>query len=303
MITRNADAFFSYAKTLDTQFSPAVANAVFLVSPIGFALAEQSACDNRYMKMEQAVDQQQAIMEHQHLQSKLRVHCPVICFPGDSLMPDSVFPNNVFATAKGKLIIGHMRHPIRQQEALRTDIRRFLTTVAGYQEIDLSTQAGVCELTGSLIIDRARGIGFCGLSERCDEQGARAMHEAFGLRATFIFDLSKTEYHTNVVLSVLASRAIVIAPSGFKDEAVANAIAAFYSPNVVELSDSQKSDYAGNCIALSNQMICMSQRAKESLTVEQINQFQQMDFMLDGIAMPMLEKAGGSLRCCVAELY
>jgi len=47
----------------------------------------------------------------------------------------------------------------------------------------------------------------------------------------------------------------------------------------------------------------MSQRAKESLTVEQINKFQQMDFRVEGIAMPMLEKAGGSLRCCVAELY
>jgi hypothetical protein len=303
MITRNADEFFAYAETLDQQFSPALAKAILMVSPIGFSLAEQSARDNRYMQMQQATDAQQAIMEHQHLQSKLRIHCPVICFPGDPAMPDAVFPNNVFATAVGKMIIGHMRHPVRQQEASRTDIRQFMKDCMGREEIDLSCQSGICELTGSLIIDRARGIGFCGLSERCDEIGARAMHQAFGLRATYLFDLSETEYHTNVVLSVLASRAIVLAAGGFKDATAANAIAAFYSPNVVHLSDAQKHDFAGNCIALSNDIVCMSQRAKESLNTEQIKQFTQMGFSVEGVPIPMLELAGGSLRCCVAELY
>lgn len=303
MITRHTDEFFAYAKTLDLDFGPATAKAVFVVSPIGFALAEQSARDNRYMQMGQVANAQQAIMEHQQLQTELRQHCPVICFPGDPSMPDSVFPNNVFATAKGKMIIGHMRHPVRQQEANRKDIRRFMTEVMQREEIDLSAQLGICELTGSLIIDRARGIGFCGLSERCDEAGAIAMHHAFGLRATYLFDLSETEYHTNVVLSVLASRAVVIAASGFKDINVVNAIAEFYSPNVVQLSDSQKSDYAGNCIALNNHVVCMSQRAKHCLNSAQLDQFKQMGFQVDGVNMPMLELAGGSLRCCVAEVY
>ncbi|HWS39939.1 MAG TPA: arginine deiminase-related protein [Arenimonas sp.] len=303
MITRDASEFFRYAKSLDMQFSPVVAKAVFVISPVGFALAEQSAQDNHYMQMQQTVDAQQAICEHQHLQEKLREHCSVICFPGDPAMPDSVFPNNVFATAAGKLIIGHMRHAVRQQEANRTDIRRFMTEVIGLNEIDLSHQPGICELTGSLIIDRARGLGFCGLSERCDEAGALAMHQAFGLRATLMFDLNPTEYHTNVVLSVLASRAVVIAASGFREPEMAEAIAAFYSPNVVQLTDKQKGDYAGNCIALTNRAVFMSQRAKQSLNAGQLNQFQQMGFAVEDVAMPMLELAGGSLRCCVAELY
>ena len=41
-----------------------------------------------------------------------------------------------------------------------------------------------------MVVDRARGIGFCGLSERCDEAGAARMHDAFGLRATLLFDLA-----------------------------------------------------------------------------------------------------------------
>jgi hypothetical protein len=303
MITRNAHDFFAFVETLDQQFSRAVADAVFVVSPVGFALAEQSARDNHYMQMQQNIDQQQAIMEHQQLQTILRQHCPVICFPGDASTPDAVFPNNVFASVPGKIIIGHMRHPIRQQEAERSDIRRFFAQQMGRTEIDLSLQSGICELTGSLIIDRARGIGYCGLSERCDEAGARAMHQAFGLRATFLFELADTEYHTNVVLSVLASRGIVIAPNGFKESSVAEAIMAFYSPNVIELNDAQKCDFAGNCIALAANVVAMSSRAKQSLSAAQLGQFERMGFTIEAVPMPMLEMAGGSLRCCVAELY
>ena len=105
-----------------------------------------------------------------------------------------------------------------------------------YAEIDLSTQPHPCELTGALVIDRARGLGFCGLSERCDEEGARLMHEALGLRATLLFDLAQGEYHTNVVLAVLAGRAVLVCPQGFADPAVVAAIAALYAPHAVILS-------------------------------------------------------------------
>lgn len=78
-------------------------------------------------------------------------HVPVVSFPGDAATPDAVFPNNVFATA-----------------------------ALGYRMVDLSQQPGIAELTGSLVIDRARNLGYCGLSERCDGEGAAAMHAAFG---------------------------------------------------------------------------------------------------------------------------
>ena len=35
------------------------------------------------------------------------------------------------------------------------DIRHFFTDAMAYREIELSMQPGICELTGSLIIDRA----------------------------------------------------------------------------------------------------------------------------------------------------
>lgn len=303
MLTRDPDAFFAYAGTLPCDAGPSCAKSVFLISPDGFRLSEQSATDNRYMRLEQPTDALVAMSEHHALQLEISKVCPVICFPGAQSTPDAVFPNNVFATTPGRLIIGHMRHPVRQQETQRPDIRGFFTETLGYRETDLSLQSGICELTGSLIIDRARGIGYCGLSERCDESGALAMCAAFDLKACFVFDLAAGEYHTNVVLSVLASRAVAVAPSGFRNAAVAEAIAGFYGGRAIRLSETQKADYAGNCIALREDAVFLSQRALDSLDRAQHAQFTDYGFELKPVALPMLERAGGSLRCCVGEIF
>jgi hypothetical protein len=302
MITRDLQAFFAFAASCAPD-APACAKAVFVVSPEGFHLAEQSATDNRYMQMSASVDAESAQAEHRALQAALR-HClPVICFPGDAGTPDAVFPNNVFALTPEHLILGHMRHPVRQREAARDDIRGFFTETLGRALIDLSGQPGICELTGSLIIDRGRGLGYCGLSERCDEIGARAMHAAFGLRATLMFDLAEGEYHTNVVLSILAGRAAVIAPCGFRDSRVPEAIAEFYGGTAIPLSPVQKADFAGNCIALSGQDVFLSARAAASLDSQQLAMLDASGFRLHTVPMPTLELAGGSLRCCVGEIY
>ena len=186
MITRDLDAFLAFARTATTDFGPATARAAFLIAPDGFALAEQSAQDNAYMADAAAFDAQRASMQHRELQRAISAVLPVVCFAGDPATPDAVFPNNVFGTAAGRVVIGRMRHEVRQREAARVDIRDFFRDVLGRAEIDLSTQSHPCELTGALVIDRARGLGYCGLSERCDEAGTRLMHEAFALRATLL---------------------------------------------------------------------------------------------------------------------
>src|SRR3546814_1338641 len=190
MLTRDTAAFLDHARSLDTDFGPATARAAFMVAPDGFRLAEQSAADNRYMADASGFDAARASAQHRDLQRAFADVIPTICFAGDPETPDALFPNNVFATAAGRYVVGRMRHPVRQREATRDDIRGFFGGVLDYAEIDLSTQSHPCELTGALVIDRARGLGFAGLSERCDEEGARLMHEALDLRATLLFDLA-----------------------------------------------------------------------------------------------------------------
>lgn len=302
MITRDTVAFAALARTVAADFSPACAKAAFLVAPEGFALAEQSASDNAYMDMAVAVDPARALAQHRGLQRELATAVPTVAFPGDPAAPDGLFPNNVFATAPGRLILGHMRHPVRQREAERADIRGFFAAM-GYAEADLRTQPGICELTGALIIDRARGLGYAGLSERCDQAGAAAMHAAFGLRATLVFDLAPGEYHTNVVMSVLAGRALVVCPSGFADPAVPAAIASLYAPHVVALSPAQKAAFAGNCIAVSPDRMFVSRTGADVLDAGQRAVLADAGFTLAPVDLDEIEKAGGSLRCCVAEIY
>src|SRR5687768_3433541 len=115
MLTRDPGAFLAVARTCAPDFGPACAKAAFLVSPDGFALAEQSASDNAYMDLAVAVDPARALAQHRALQAALATSLPTICFPGDAAAPDGLFPNNVFATAPGRLLVGRMRHPVRQR--------------------------------------------------------------------------------------------------------------------------------------------------------------------------------------------
>lgn len=303
MITRNIDEFLAAARQLAPDFGPATARAAFLVAPDGFRLAEQSAADNRYMAQATGFDASRASEQHRALHRALAEVLPTVCFAGDPQTPDALFPNNVFATAAGRYVVGRMRHPVRQREAERADIRGFFGGVLDYAEIDLSTQPHPCELTGALVIDRARGLGFCGLSERCDEEGARLMHQALGLRATLMFDLAVGEYHTNVVLAVLAGQAALICPGGFADPATVEAIAHLYAPHAVLLSPAEHAAFAGNAIALSGDVVWMSERAAGSLTSASRQALAGAGFDVRAIELDAIEAGGGSLRCCIGEVF
>ena len=311
MITTDLDRFLALARACAPDFGPATARAAFLVTPEGFARAEESAQDNRYMAAA-GYHAEAALAEHRALQRALSADVPVFAFPGDPATPDAVFPNNVFAIARPdaqvlpqappRLLVGRMRHAVRQAEAARADIRGFFRDTAGAVEIDLSQQPHPCELTGSLVIDRARGLGFCGLSERCDEAGAALMHEAFGLRATLLFELAPGEYHTNVVLAVLAGRAAVVCPRGFADPAVPAAIAGFY-PHAITCSEAEHAAFVGNSIALSQGAVWMSAKAGAALSPAHRERLAAAGFRVETVALDAIEAAGGSLRCCIGEIF
>ncbi len=281
---------------------PTTPRAAFLVSPIGFKLAEESATDNRYMDLGIQTSEERALVEHAHLARGLAESLPVFTLPGAVETPDAVFPNNVFATTREKLIVGAMRHEVRRQEARRQDIQVLFTGLFAKRIATLPENC-VAELTGPLIIDRGRNIGFCGLTERCDRRGAEAMDAAFGLDLTFVFELDPAEYHTNVVMSVLASRALVIHPPSFRDPEVPRAIAALYRERVLVLADAEKAAFVGNCIALSDRDVWMSAAAAEALTPNHQADLTAWGFAVKSAPLAEIEKAGGSLRCCVAEIY
>ncbi|MBO9715565.1 MAG: hypothetical protein J7507_01850, partial [Pseudoxanthomonas sp.] len=104
MITRDAGTFTTLARACAPDFGPATARAAFLVTPEGFARAEESALDNRYMADAACYHCDSALAEHRALQAALATDVPVFAFAGDPATPDAVFPNNVFATARPEAV-------------------------------------------------------------------------------------------------------------------------------------------------------------------------------------------------------
>lgn len=288
-----------------TDDSPAVPRAIFLVEPDRFRLSRQAATDNQYMDLTVGVNPKLALDQHRRLSDDI-ASCgiPVIRFPGREENPDDLFPNNVFATIPGRFIVGAMRHPERQREAERPDIRVFFSDLMKYETVDLGARRDcVAELTGVLVIDRARRLGFCGMSSRVDELGCQAMHEAFEQALTFRFELKREEYHTNVVMSVLASRALVICPDAFVDPAVPAAIAAAFPDRVLELDRKEKEAFAGNCLAVTLDDLFISATAWRALAPQKRDRLRDWGFRIHSVELDEIEKAGGSLRCCIAEIF
>jgi len=304
MIVRTPQDFL---KQLDnktwTEESPAFAKAVMMVEPANFAVSAESAVDNLYMNLNDKVDAQLALKQSRDLASLLAEQgIKVMSFSGDPMTPDAIFPNNVFACTPDNLIIGHMLHSGRQAEADREDIRSYFQS-NGYGCIDLSQQDCVAELTGVLNIDHARQFGFCGMTGRVDEAGLVAMHDAFDLNMIFSFELQPEEYHTNVIMMVLAGRACVIYPDAFVDQRVPEAIATAFPGRTLLLSKAEKNAFAGNCIALTQSDIFMSQTGVDALRPGSRDDLESWGFTIHAARLDEIEKAGGSLRCMLAEIF
>jgi len=291
------------AGALPVRHAP-TAKALMGITPDGFHLSVDSASDNVYMDLARSVDPGRAIAQHRELARALDRVLPVTLFHGHAGTPDAVFCNNAFATVLGRLVIGAMRHPERRLETERADIPDWFARRMGYPATRLDDGGStIAELTGPLVIDRARGIGYAGLSERCNLAGAQAMDAAFGLAATLAFPLKAGEYHSNVVLSVLAGRALVLHRDSIADPEVADALAAIYAPHVVWLDDDEKAAFCGNCISPAPDQVWMSARADRALAPAHRALLERAGFRVVSVDLDEIEKAGGSLRCCVGEIF
>ncbi len=307
MITVDPREFLVEARRLpEDRDRPLTMRAALLVAPVDFHVDIEGSPDNMYIPQGAVADPARALVQHHNLGAALNgVGIPVITLPGVPSQPDGVFPNNAFGTVPGTLIIGSMAHPGRRLETRRADVRDLFKGVMGYDINDLSGSEKNCiaELTGVMVIDHRLGIGYCGMSRRVDEAGCRAMHEAFGLNLTFRFDLDSDEYHVNVVMSVLAGRACVIYPGAFVDSAVTDAIVEFYGDGAVVISSGEKAAFVGNCLAVTDHDVFMSERAVGKLRPESRGRLESAGFRVCGFAVDEFEKAGGSLRCLIAEVF
>jgi hypothetical protein len=87
-----------------------------------------------------------------------------------------------------------------------------------------------------------------------------------------------------------------------RDMRVCRAVKPFISSEIW-ISPAQKQAFAGNAITLSDQRVWMSACAAASLTDTQREALADHGFAVGAVELDEIEKAGGSLRCCVGEIY
>jgi len=304
IVTTPAEFLDAFSK-LPPDPPPTPLRGVFMIEPDHFSVSTETTADNVYMDTASEVDPERALAQHRELARTINAcGVPVVCFPGNAQTPDDVFPNNVFATTPGRLLLGAMRHPLRQQESQRQDIRQFFTDLLGYQQHDLSRIPGtVCELTGSTVIDRRRGINFCGLSQRLNPAGVAAMHQAFDTALSWQFELQPDEYHLNVVMTMLADRDIILCPAAFIDSEVPKAMASAYPDRVIQISPEEKASYVGNCLAVTSKDVIISATGLQALAAGTRRKLEDRGLRLHAVVYDEIEKAGGSVRCSIGEIH
>ena len=72
---------------------------------------------------------------------------------------------------------------------------------------------------------------------------------------------------------------------------------------MVRLRAEQQAAFAGNAIALAPGRAWMSQAAADSLDPGQRQVLATAGFALGQVPLAAIEAGGGSLRCCVAEVF
>lgn len=230
--------------------------------------------------------------------------------------PDSIFPNNWFSTHEdGTLVLYPMAVANRRAErrpAIIESLRRRLNIQRVVDLTPWEAREKYLEGTGSLVLDRVHRIAYAARSQRTHDEVVHDFAKQLGYRP-ILFDThvrrGSPEYHTNVVMSVGESLAVVCF-SAIADDTQALAVqdALLESGHqILDISIEQMDAFAGNMLQLRNRqgarLWVVSEQAFSSLRVAQ-----RMLFTIDGqvICAPLhtIESVGGgSARCMLAELF
>lgn len=232
---------------------------------------------------------------------------------GDTL-PDSVFPNNWFSThSDGRVVLYPMFSPNRRGER-RADVLDVLR--ADYcvsRVVDYSTwesQQMYLEGTGAMVLDHVTRIAYIARSHRADDRAVSRVCADLGYEPVVFATTDRRGvpiYHTNVMMCVASTFALVgldtiLDPA---ERALVTRRLEGSGRTVVPLTQEQIDNFAGNALELhgaGGPVLVMSQRARDSLTAEQVAVIES-HARIRSVPIPTIELAGGSVRCMIAEVH
>ncbi|MEL7160976.1 MAG: arginine deiminase-related protein, partial [Bacteroidota bacterium] len=189
---------------------------LLMVRPRNFAIGSPTYVDNSFQIQAQPEDQRRiaaaAVAEFDNYVRVLRgagLKITVLEDPPDSMLPDSVFPNNWFSTHEDGLLVTYpMFWPQRRLER-RADLvevldrEHFINRTLALEHWE--DRARILEGTGSLVLDRVNRIAYVCYSERATPKAIADWCDAmdFAPLTFHAYDRNGAViYHTNVMLAI-----------------------------------------------------------------------------------------------------
>lgn len=237
----------------------------------------------------------------------------------DHTRPDSVFPNNWLSTHAGGMVAVYPMYASNRRHERRADILEMLKSRYRVQTIvdysGLEPDGIFLEGTGAMVLDHVSRVAYTVRSHRADAHVLERFCTDFGYEP-MAFDAVDSDgvpvYHTNVIACVgteVALIALEMIPDERRREQV-RARLAVHGRRVVELTETQVREFAGNAVELCGRtpegrrryVMAMSAGARASLREDQIAAIEESCDIV-AVDIPTIELAGGSVRCMIAGIH
>ncbi len=296
---------------------------ILMVKPNNFRSNEETIVNNFFqensLEIPNSVLNKIAIKEFNQFVKKLEENkIEVEVIEGSRTMnnPDEIFPNNWIVFDQNKIGIFPMFAKNRRTE-VNYDLINKINSNNDYKIYDYTKYADseiFLEGTGSFVLDRTNRIAYCSISQRSSKELFLKFCKDFNYNPVSFkaYHTYKNErkliYHTNVMMTIGAGASIICLDSIDSLEERNLVKQKLEETNIViEISENQVKDFAGNIIILKSKdnviKFIISETAYNSLSSTQISQINSIgDFVIGSI--PNIEKySGGSVRCMIAEIF
>ncbi|MER9839585.1 arginine deiminase-related protein [Mesorhizobium sp. M0074] len=228
--------------------------------------------------------------------------------------PDSVFPNNWFSTHPGGQVSIYPMKALSRRRERRSDIIQMLKQFYKVQVVidysGLEPDGLFLEGTGAMVLDHIDRVAYAVRSERTNPIVLQRFCSQFNFEPMLFSakDPSGADiYHTNVLMCVATDFAMIgldmITDSMRRREIVDRLEGT--GRRVIALTAFQIENFAGNAIELtgeSGRILALSTTAFSTLTPEQVAIIGESAQLLP-LAIPTIERGGGSVRCTIAGVH
>jgi hypothetical protein len=302
-------------------------NSILMIRPVAFRMNEQTAVNNYYQKVLDnllpATVNAKAQEEFDAFVKKLQAVGVNVIVVDDTLnpdTPDSIFPNNWISFHEtGDVVLYPMFAENRRGER-REDVMDILEdngfVINEIMDYTSAEEDGFyLEGTGSIVLDRENGKGYCALSPRADEELFIEFCEDFEY-SPVIFEAFQTVngerkliYHTNVMMCIGDTFAVICADciDDKKERKMVLDSLRGDDKEIILITEAQVNNFAGNMLEVlgadDRRYLVMSSSAHQSLTKKQIAQIEEHVTILSSSLDTIEACGGGSARCMMAEIF